>query len=199
MLRYLRDSKVDVAGLQEFEPSQRAAFRAQHSEYRLSTRGANSIVWDDKDFRLVHEQSVRIPYFNGHVIDMPVVKLEHRASGKQAWFVDVHNPADTSTYHHQVGHRQEALRREQALLDELRATGLPVYLVGDFNDRKVAHDAITGDGRTTSAAPANGRQEIDWIFGTGPARFTSYSADRGPEQTKTADHPIVVADTEFTN
>jgi hypothetical protein len=198
MLGYLALWNVDVAGLQEFEPSQRAKFRAQHSEYHLSTRGANSITWDSRDFALVKERSVRIPYFNGHVIDMPVVQLEHRASGKRAWFVDIHNPADTSRFHHQAGHRRDALKREQDLLAELRATGLPVYLVGDFNDREIARDAITADGRTTTAAPASGHEEIDWIFGTGPMRFTGYHADHRPQRSRTADHPIVVADTELT-
>jgi endonuclease/exonuclease/phosphatase family metal-dependent hydrolase len=194
MIKYLTDKHVDVAGLQEFQGSQQAAFKAAKTGYDMYTKGANSIVWKSDTFRKVSASSVKIPYFNGHEVDMPVVQLEHKATGKRAWFVNIHNPADTADFHNQGGYRAEGLQREQALLAKLRATGLPVYLVGDFNDSTKAKRAITADGKTTSAAGSS-TKGIDWIFGTGGAQFTSYDRDRSPTTTQVSDHPIVVAST----
>jgi exonuclease III len=193
MIRYLTDKHVDVAGLQEFQGSQQAAFKAAKTGYSMYTKGANSIVWKSDTFRKVSASSVKIPYFDGHQVDMPIVQLEHKATGKRAWFVNIHNPADTADHHHQAGYRAEALKREEALLAKLRATGLPVYLVGDFNDTSKAKSAITADGRTKT--PAGAKTGIDWIFGTGGATFTGYDRDRSPTSAKVSDHPIVVANT----
>ncbi|MCW2924709.1 MAG: Type phosphodiesterase / nucleotide pyrophosphatase [Thermoleophilia bacterium] len=197
MVDELRQHAVDVAGLQEFQGSQRAAFASANTGYDMSTAGDNSIVWKSDTFRLVQKSSLKVPYFEGKETEMPVVQLEHKATGKRAWFVNIHNPADTADHHKQGAYRAEAVRREQAYVAKLRATGLPVYLVGDFNDRSTAAKSLTAGGAATASAPASARPEIDWIFGAGPVQFTGSQADHSPERAQVSDHPIVVATTQI--
>ncbi|MCW2926883.1 MAG: hypothetical protein JWM86_851 [Thermoleophilia bacterium] len=193
MISYLKKYDVDVVGLQEFQPSQQDAFRAAKSGYSMHGDKDNVIAWKSDKYQLVSSRSIKVPYFEGKERDMPVVQLEEKATGKRAWFINVHNPADTANHHGQQGYRTEAMKRERELVTQLRASGLPVFIVGDFNERGEARSTMTAGNLLTASDPKSGQEGIDWVFGTGPVRFTGNVIDQDPKRQKVSDHPIVVA------
>jgi endonuclease/exonuclease/phosphatase family metal-dependent hydrolase len=192
-IEYLDRWQVDVAGLQEFQTPQREAFRAAKTGYDMFGTGHNTIVWRTDRFRLVSSDTLKVPYFEGRETEMPVVQLEDRLTGKRAWVVNIHNPADTKDHPDQERHRDEATRRERRLVEQLRTTGMPVFLVGDFNEREEAREQLSAGGLATASDPVGGRANIDWVFGSGPVRFTEHHVDDSTRERQVSDHPIVVA------
>jgi hypothetical protein len=194
LIRTLQRHDVSVAGLQEFEPSQRRAFRRANTGYALEGSGPNAIAYRTSEFTKVGESGVKVPYFGGHEVYMPAVQLEQKSTGKRMWVVNVHNPADTSDHPHQGRFRAEAIRRERAFIKQLRASGVPVFIVGDFNETTRPARALTTGGLMTSAAGSDAQAGIDQIYGTGGVQFARYQSDASTQRTKVSDHPIVTAD-----
>lgn len=198
MIESLRRHDVDVAGLQEFQKSQREAFRSAGTGYDMHGERDNVIVWRADRFRMVARDRVTIPYFEGRPRDMPAVQLEDRQTGRRAWFVNIHNPADTKEHPRNAANRAEAVRREREFVERLRATGLPVFLVGDFNDSSGVRTALTsGTAGMASSAPGGARVGIDQVFGAGAVRFTAHERDDSPRDDRVSDHPIVVVSAEY--
>ena len=197
----------DVIGLQEFQRTQARAFEAmagsQYAVYHPPGESPeNSIAWRRSRWDLVAADSVRIPYFEGRIKRMPVVRLRDRATNLDSIFVNVHNPASTRTHPRQAKHRAEAVRREVALVRTLRDRyGVPVFLTGDLNDRHDAFCRLTaGSLMVASAGGANhGRCRppadagIDWIFGTSGTRFADHTTVRDGTVRAASDHPLVLA------
>lgn len=201
----LADYDVDVVGLQEFETTQRAAFlEATGDTYDIwpaptAKISANSIIWNTSTMEFVSGSTIGVPYFDGRIWQMPVALLREKATGRTAYFINVHNPASIPKYGDQSKWRAQAIAIEKAKVIELRATGRPVFLVGDFNDREKAFCPLTAEKlmisansipSMTCAPPAS--LFIDWVFAAGPARFSSYSLDWKPKDLRLSDHPIVV-------
>ena len=196
---------VDVVGLQEFQRPQYRAFLTQAGErYAVwSPRGdtENAIAWRLDRWDLVATDAVSIPYFDGHRRRMPVVRLRDRSTGRESFFVNVHNPADTRRYPRQGHWRSVAVAREVSLVRRLaRSTGLPVFLTGDMNDRRkvfcrmtvqAAMAASHGGGSAGGCRPPR-RPGIDWIFATRKAQFSDHTAERSRVVKVTSDHPFVV-------
>lgn len=211
VLRALERARVDVAGLQELEPVQaraweRVAGREWAAYPRASTtRGdvRQSIVWRRDVWRLVDTRTVASPYFNGNLLDMPLVRLRHRETGRTVSFVNVHNPADTPRFGRQEPWRDEATRRQVAVMERLARRGTPAVITGDMNEREEYYCAMTAVPGVTSASggrpaldgvcrpPAVSR--IDWIFGTAGLRFEDYRHDLSPLVRRASDHPLVSA------
>jgi hypothetical protein len=207
----LRDGyHVDVAGLQEFQSPQRRSFlTAAAGQYGIypddetlaTTSGygltENSIIWNNASMEFVSGELIDVQYFTG-TRKMPVVLLRHRATGRTAYFINVHNPASGVGYGDQTAHRRMAIATERAKIIALRATGRPVFLTGDFNDRAAAFCPLTAGmlsitpdsipSMTCAPPPSLG---IDWVFAAGPARFTRYARDWKPKDLRLTDHPIV--------
>jgi hypothetical protein len=198
---------VDVAGLQEFQRSQARSLAAHDQDgtwgmWHPAGDTENAIVWRRATFDLAAATSVTVPYFDGHPRRMPLIRLRDRTSGQEAWFLNVHNPADTARFHHQARHRAEAVRREVAAVTRAASTGLPVFVTGDANDHAEFFCPFTNHGLTTAAAggantagcrpPPSSRARIDWILGTRGVRFTGYTVDDGPLVDRTSDHPFTV-------
>lgn len=188
----MKSHHVDIAGMQEFQGPQQAAFKKLAPNFGVVGEKDNAIVFNKKKFKLVEKRSVTIPYFEGHKRQMPVVKLQDRATGKQMWVVNTHNPADTKDHPHNAANRAKAISIEQNLMRKLQATGLPVIFTGDFNDRKSV-DGPLGKAGMDSAAPNKARSEIDYIFGSNGVNFSNYSADHRTQKNGTSDHPIIVS------
>jgi hypothetical protein len=207
----LRDTyHVDVVGLQEFQTPQRSSFlTASAGQYGIYPDDAtlavtsgyglteNSIIWNNATMEFVSGELIDVQYFTG-VRKMPVVLLRQRATGRTAYFMNVHNPASGVGYGDQTAHRRMAIATERAKIVALRATGRPVFLTGDFNDRAAAFCPLTAGKLTitpdsipsmTCAPPSS--LGIDWIFAAGGARFTRYARDWKPKDLKLTDHPIV--------
>jgi hypothetical protein len=77
---------------------------------------------------------------------------------------------------------------------------LPVFVLGDMNETRSYHCAITTPGVIHSAAGGSNHGRcrppnptlIDQIFGTRPAEFHGYTVDRTP-LGRISDHPLVLA------
>jgi hypothetical protein len=199
---------VSVAGFQEFQPDQRAAF-ARHAkgwatfpDLAFKGRGGeNAVAWRTNTWDLISSDTVPIPYFNGRIREMPFVLLRHRSTGLPAYFSTFHNPADTRAYRNQQRFRNQATDRQVALFKKLEATGIPQFVTGDMNERAEYFCRVTGaTGLVAAAGGGNDgrcappkRAPIDWIFGSGQAQFTDYKVDRSPLARRTTDHPVSIA------
>ena len=207
-LKLINDLRLDVVGLQELQDEQKAqllslsgnTFGIFHWRGRATGPGDtdNSIIWRDSTMELVSTDTFDIPYFGGHTRHVPIVLLRQRETGRTAYFLNVHNPANVQGPAQQW--RDKAIAIERAKIIELRATGRPVFLTGDFNDRQAAFCPLTANKLTISpnSIPSTGcaypkPSSIDWIFAAGQTRFTSFDRDTYPQQARISDHPIVVA------
>ena len=199
---------VDVVGFQELQSDQaRELAQATGGAYSLypgagpGQDSENSIGWRSAQWQLVQATTESIPYFDGHHRRMPVVLLRHRATGIQAWFGNFHNPAETSRYHHQQRWRTEATRLEAAVANRLQATGVPLLITGDMNERAPYFCRLTGAAPSMTAARggSNGAggcrvgkpRAVDWILGSQGVAFSGYDEDRSDLVDRTTDHPVI--------
>jgi len=198
---------VDVAGFQELQHEQARALQAATGGGYALYPGAgardsdNSIGWRTSRFGLVRATTLSVPYFDGHHRQMPVVLLRDRASGLQAWFGNFHNPAETSRYHHQQRWRTEATYLEAALARRTAATGVPLFVTGDMNERAdffcrftaaapgmvAARGGSNGPGGCLAGRP----RAVDWVLGSRGVVFSGYDEDRSHLVDITTDHPVV--------
>ena len=105
MIEQLQRNRVDVAGLQEFQGDQQAAFRRAGTGYAMHGERDNVVIWREDRFRMVEHRSLTIPYHGGKPREMPAVLLEDLATGQRSWHVNVHNPADTKSSPNNGAHR----------------------------------------------------------------------------------------------
>ena len=202
----LRSANVSVAGLQELEQPQHAAFQQAAPGWdvfpglkRSRSSLANSIVWRSDVWQFVSGHTINIPYFHGKPKPMPYILLRHVGTGREVWFANFHNPASVRG---PAAHwRREAVSRESALANSLATNGTPVIMTGDMNDRaeffcpmtarSQMHAANGGSRGAPCNPPANMR--IDWILGSAGVDFSGYEVRDGALIDRTSDHPFVVA------
>lgn len=188
----MKSHNIDIAGMQEFQGDQQAAFKRLAPNFGVVGEKDNAIVYNKDKFKLVEKRSFTIPYFEGNKREMPIAKLEDKTTGKQVWVVNIHNPADTKDHPHNAANRAKAIQIEQNLMRQLQATGIPVIFTGDFNDRNSV-DASMDRAGMDSAAPNKARSEIDYIFGSSGVKFSNYAADHRTKTSGTSDHPLIVS------
>ena len=206
-LRALDTYAFSIVGLQEFQ-------KVQYDMFMRRTDGAwgvypgleeglrpvqNSIIWRTDTWERVEAHTYTIPYFHGNVVPQPYVKLRNKSTGAEVWVIDTHNPADV--HGNAAGYRQTALENQAALVNALEVTGVPVALVGDFNDRDHAFCYLTaeaplkaanGGSNGSSCSPPSPRI-IDWIFLSTSTQVAKYSwLDR--EVDAITDHKVPYAD-----
>jgi murein DD-endopeptidase MepM/ murein hydrolase activator NlpD len=206
----LRSNEVDLVGLQELMGVQRTMFLNLTKQYRIySPRDPqDSIAWRASRFQLLKATTFKIPYFESER-PMPVVVLRDRATGRKLVVISVHNPANRNHIKKfrrkpwlMERRRAEAVRRELAVATKMRrATGAPVILMGDFNDRsRRLYCRVTKHGLKASSRGVRGRScrpsvvaGIDWIFATRGIRFVGHQRVQGGLVAKATDHPLVLA------
>jgi endonuclease/exonuclease/phosphatase family metal-dependent hydrolase len=205
----IQSRKLDVIGFQEFQDPQKAEFlRLTGEEFGIfhvdsdgdgPKRGDtdNALAWRKSTMEFVEGHTFAVPYFGGNPRRMPAVLLREKATGLTAWFINVHNPANTEGPAQQW--RDQAVAIEKQKIIDLRATGRPVFLTGDFNDREEAFCPLTAN--LLSISPnsipsyrcALPRQfSIDWIFAAGQTRFSTFVRDTYTQTARISDHPIVI-------
>ena len=207
-LAVLNGYQADVVGLQELQDEQKArllqlagdTFGIFHWKGRADGPGDtdNSIIWRNSTMGLLDSGTYDIPYFGGKIRHVPWVLLQQKATGRTAYFMNVHNPADVHGPAQRW--RNRAIAIERAKIIELRQSGRPVFLTGDFNDRQLAFCPLTADKLTispnsvpsTSCAPPK-QFSIDWIFAAGQTRFSYFIRDTSTQQANISDHPFVFA------
>ena len=166
--------------------------------------GTNSIVWRTERFNVLQTETIGIPYFGGHPVQMPYVLLQEKGSGQKIWFANFHNPADV---HGKAGHwRASALAIEADLAKQLGADGTPVVMTGDFNDRAEFFCPFTARAPfmksasgATGGPPCNVPRgaSVDWLLGSSTVSFAQYQAIDGGVVDRITDHPVIVADATF--
>ena len=201
---------VDVVGLQEFESSQYQTFASR-------TAGAwgvypglsgdpravrNSIAWRNDTWQLVQGSTFSIPYFHGSQVPTPVVLLKNVESGREVYFINVHNPATTGRWGNNERWRDAATAIEVSLITQLHTAGYPVVLTGDFNEREEVFCRVTGSttmhaangGSVGSPCLPPGNLNVDWVFGSPEIEFTDFLATKAGVIPRATDHPLVVTD-----
>lgn len=204
----MESRKMDVVGTQELQEKQYDYFLSQGygatwGAYYWDPAGSkrdteNAILWRRSTMELVRGETFDIPYFYGNIRRVPAVLLRERATGRTAWFLNVHNPADVRG--DAAKYRAQALAIEKQKIINLRASGRPVFITGDFNDRQAAFCPLTADKlmispnsvpSTTCAYPRE--SSIDWIFAAGQTRFSSFARDKAAQTAGVSDHPMIIA------
>jgi endonuclease/exonuclease/phosphatase family metal-dependent hydrolase len=205
----IRRFHVDVIGFQELQSEQFHAFkRDTHRRWGLYPGARfdnyamhNSVAWLRNHWTVVSRSYLHIPYFRGQRVNMPVVVLRDKQTGRRVAFANFHNPADT------MGPAQKwrnlARHKEIRLARRMQATGIPLILTGDMNEQDryfcamTAHapmKAANGGGHTRSGrcVPPN-PDGIDWIFGSRRIRFTGFDKVPRDRMHRVSDHPFMAA------
>jgi endonuclease/exonuclease/phosphatase family metal-dependent hydrolase len=208
-VQLIKSHRVDVVGLQEFQPQQYAKWlkkaSAQYDIFPgyIDTVGflRNSIAWRKDKFSLVSTTWLKLPYFHGEVLRMPVVLLQSLQTGQQIYFMNFQNPADVR------GNAQKwrliGQRLQIALVNQLKASNnLPIIWTGDFNAKGQAFCRVTkqagmvsasGGYRSDTTCQPPAGMVVDWIFGS-QVQFSNYLQDRSRKVVRTTDHHMLVTD-----
>jgi endonuclease/exonuclease/phosphatase family metal-dependent hydrolase len=208
-VQLLKNHKVDVVGLQEFQPQQYDKWVKKASGLYdmfpgyLDTIGflRNSIAWRKDKFRLVSTSWLKLPYFHGDVLRMPVVLLQSLQTGQQIYFINFQNPADVRG--NAMKWRLIGQRLQIALVNQLKASNnLPIVWTGDMNSKRQVFCRVTkqagmvsasGGYRSAATCQAPKSMVVDWIFGS-QVQFSNYVQDRSAKVARTTDHHLLVAD-----
>ncbi|MGH3345497.1 MAG: cutinase family protein, partial [Nocardioides sp.] len=200
---YLRSVRASIVGFQELQRDQLGWFtRGAGSTYAVwpgdkeGGRGLQTTIAYRRDvWRRVAQDLVRIPFIT-QTRYMPLVKLEHRATGRRIWVMNVHNAPQQ--YQSQ---RNTAVAREIKRLKQVVGRGNPVFLVGDFNERHRAFCEVTGKLRLVAPRggshrggdcnPPAGRLRVDWIFGSRSVEYSRYREDRSALVSLMTDHAVL--------
>lgn len=206
----VRAYRPGVVGLQEIEYDQISVLAAELPDYSfypgksLGDSGVrNNIMWENGRFTKTDQGYIVLPFL-GLRRSIHYVKLRDRPSGREFWVMNVHNSPNRGGSQTNEAERRSQVRTEVAKLRELGrdvdAAGrrLPVFLVGDMNDKAWTYcyvvsntDLEAAQGRTGSCTmPPN--NHIEWIFGS-RSTFTNYKYDRGPLLQRISDHHITFA------
>ena len=205
----IKSRQVDVVGLQEFQLQQYNKWikkaSAQYDIFPgyIDTVGflRNSIAWRKDKFRLVSTSWVKLPYFKGEVLRMPLVLLQSLQTGQQIYFMNFQNPANTRGNAEKW--RLLGQRIQIALVNQLKVSnGLPIVWTGDMNAKKQVFCRVTkqagmisasGGLRTDTTCQTPPSMVVDWIFGSQVA-FSNYQQDRSSKVVRTTDHHMVLTD-----
>jgi hypothetical protein len=206
-VRLLDRHGVDVVGFQELQMDQFEEFtRLAGDRFGVYPGNVdrrtvqNSIAWSLDSWRLVEGDTIPIPYFNVDY-QMPVVLLENVVTGQRAYFSNFHNPAYASNQKR----RAEAKARQIAMVNRLSATGLPVFITGDMNEReeyfctmaagapvKAANGGRYRDGVCT---PPPNPMPVNWILGVkNRGKFSNYVRDDSRLVNRITNHFVIRAD-----
>jgi endonuclease/exonuclease/phosphatase family metal-dependent hydrolase len=208
-VQLLKSHQVDVVGLQEFQPPQYDKWLRKATPLYdifpgyLDTVGflRNSIAWRKDKFRLVSASWIKLPYFHGDVLRMPVVLLQSLQTGQQIYFMNFQNPADVRGNADKW--RRIGQRLQIRLVNQLRASNaLPIIWTGDMNSKGQVFCRVTKQASMVSASGGYRSQTqchpprkmvVDWIFGS-QVQFSNYVQDRSRKVMRTSDHHLLTAD-----
>ncbi|MDN4160135.1 endonuclease/exonuclease/phosphatase family protein [Nocardioides abyssi] len=192
---------VDLVGFQEVQDDQLAVLRSRLPGWTiwpgqaLGNQGVRlQIGWRDDLFELVDTGSITTT-FDHQSRPIPYVLLRDRATTGEFWVIDLHNsPRD------QEADRDAATGAQIALVERLKATGKPVLLMGDTNEKtefgcrvSAATGMIGSNGATPGACVGAGPIKIDKIMGVGGVAFSGHVVDYGAPVRAATDHAFVRA------
>jgi Endonuclease/Exonuclease/phosphatase family len=192
---------VDIVGTQELQTDQLNAItsRTGFAAYPGMAWGAaetdNSILYDDSRFEFVSGSKFIIP-FMGRPRPQPILRLRDRATGREFYVVNTHPSAHDGRY---LVERRQGEAALVGVVNQLKATGLPVLVTGDMNDREefychVAPPAglvsASGGNYASGCVPPPSPIAVDWVLGSG-VTWSGYWRDTTPVTNRVSDHFFV--------
>lgn len=201
---------IDVVSLQEASAGQLASILAASGGRYEAFPGPSAgdlgvettMLWDKTQWEATRRATITTQFIR-RKLKRPVVRLKHIATGRQIWVMGVHNaPWDYQTK------RNQAVRVQLEKLQELEATGLPVFYVGDMNEKMTilckvlrATDMVSpiGGKITSEGECVKPRQtmRVDWIFGSKTVGWSRFENSRAPLVRLSTDHWVPVVDVQL--
>lgn len=208
MADQLDASAIDIMGLQEPNSDQMFHFlKAARGTWDVWPRPESgddaseaAMAWRTSVWEAV-EKTTLTTQFISKELPRPVVKLRHRVTGKEIWVMNVHN----APWEYQFK-RDRATNVQIDMLNQLRATGLPVFFIGDMNEKRTLMckvlsktDLVSPFGGSYDAASGRctnppSRMRVDWIFGSPDATFSNFEYTRPPLLSLVTDHNMALVD-----
>lgn len=192
---------LDILGAQELQGDQLAGLtsRTGLTAWPGTAWGAeetdNSILYDDGRFDYVEGTSFTIT-FMGRPRPSPILRLRDTATGREFYVVNTHLSAGGGRY---AAERRSGMATLVSKMNELKATGLPVLLTGDMNDREAFYCGVVGpaalsasNGGGPGCAPPGGQIPVDWVVGSG-ITWSGYWRDTSSTSRRISDHIFVSA------
>lgn len=190
---------ASIIGFSEIQRDQLAVFTNNAPSYGVypgESVGAagipTTVAWDTAVWRLVEAHTVTIPFSN-QLRPAPVVKLASVATGAEVWVMNVHNsPQDME------GERERAEAIEVAKIRELEATGIPIIVTGDFNEKEEALCTFTATSLQSAVGggycyPPPQQMRVDWIFASESFSVNSWDVTRAAPVPYITDHAALFA------
>jgi len=193
LCRVILFRRLDLVGLQEFQPVQQARLRKiLGRRFAVYAVRDNAIIYRKNRWTRVDSGHLDIPYFGGHEKPMPWLILRHRDTGKHVAVLCTHNPA--STRGDAAAWRREGWRREIAwaknMLEQRRAVA--ALVVGDKNAGPAKYRPVVHKNNGIVAGTPTIRG-IDWIVAWGGISFSRFKTARTKRISRATDHPVVQA------
>lgn len=195
---------ASIVGLQEIQADQLAALgRATGGRFEfwpgtaLGGKGIpQSLMWDTAVWAATYKDSITVPFMGG-TRPQPVVRLQHLETGREVYVINVHNsPKDR---HGREDERDKAEQIEVAAVNTLKKDGIPVFIIGDFNEHEDAFCRFTGQAGLQAANGGSNDgtcrpprpMRVDWIFGTRDVAFSGFRMDTSPLVRRITDHAVI--------
>ena len=195
-----------VVGMQELQADQLDAVdRAAAGTFEfwpgtaLGGRGIpQSLMWKSSVWTATWTHSITIPFMDS-TRPQPIVRLQHVATGREIYVMNVHNsPKDAQG---REDERDKATAIEIAAIKELRKDGIPVFVMGDFNEHAEAYCKITGQtdleaaqgGSNDGTCRPPAQMRVDWIFGSSDVAFSGFRMDTGTQVRRITDHAVLTS------
>lgn len=199
--KIIQDRDSTLVGMSEPQPDQidglNHAFNGAWTSYPGNTMGYDaapqSVMWKDSDWEFVWGNTASMPFMR-ESRRQPVVRLRHRSSGQEIYWINAHlSPGKMQD------DRDKGMAIISALVKELDKDGLPVLVTGDLNEhakafRRIAcpnkMNAAVGGKSTGNKCVLPKGMRVDWVFGK-RGSFASTLVDVSPLVRRTTDHAVV--------
>lgn len=201
--RIMAGHGTDIIGLQELQDDQLktllSATGGAYAAYPGTELGAaetdNSILWRKGTFKRVSAKTRTITFMS-RPRPQAIVRLRHKATGSEFYVTNWHPSAGHDRLH--TRERRAGWKAQVATVNRLKATGLPVFVTGDMNDRAAYICAVSPPTGLRSANGGRGCNAgritpVDWIMGLGGVGFRNYVRDGSALVSRTSDHFYVSA------
>jgi hypothetical protein len=190
---------ASIIGFSEIQRDQLAVFTNNAPGYAvypgtsLGSPGIpTTVAWNTAVWELVEAHTVTIP-FVGQQRPAPVVRLAHVESGAEIWVMNIHNSPGGME-----AEREHAEAIELAKIRELEATGIPIILTGDFNEKQEALCDFTATSLESAVGggycyPPPQPMRVDWIFASEGFSVNSWDVTRTAPVPYITDHAALFA------
>lgn len=196
-----------IVGMQELQADQLDAIdRATAGTFEfwpgtaLGGKGIpQSLMWKSSVWTATYTDSITIPFMDT-TRPQPIVRLQHVGTGREIYVMNVHNsPKDAQG---REDERDKATAIEIAAIKQLRRQdGIPVFVMGDFNEHAEVFCKITGQtdleaaqgGSNDGTCRPPSAMRVDWIFGSSDVDFSGFRMDTSAQVRRITDHAVLTS------